>query len=351
MGPLLSGFVLLPWVGERWTLALLAAPFFLFGMRSDRRVLAVAAAAVVALLALTQDLDHRYPGALVRRDHTATVIAAGQGMQKQLLVNGVGITNLTPITKMMAHLPLASLGRPPRHVLVICFGMGTSFRSAYSWGMDVTAVDLVPSVPEFFAFFHADGAEVLRSPRATVVIDDGRRFLERTRELFDAIVIDPPPPVAAAGSSLLYSEEFYRVAARRLRPGGILQQWMPRAERIVVSAAAQSLGRAFAEVRVFPSVEGEGWGEHFLAGQCPISRRSAAELAARVPPAAARDMLEWGPAATVEEQFQRMLKGEMALREVIDSARSAPVLTDDRPVNEYYFVRHVLHGRQYFVMP
>jgi spermidine synthase len=351
IGPLLSGFVLLPWVVERWTLVLLAAPFFLFGMRSKRRILAMAAVAVVALITLTQDFEHRYPGAIVRRDHTATVIAAGEGMQKQLLVNGVGITNLTPITKMMAHLPLASLDRPPQKVLVICFGMGTSFRSAHSWGMDVTAVDLVPSVPELFGFFHADGAEVLKSPRAAVVIDDGRRFLERTPELFDVIIIDPPPPVAAAGSSLLYSEEFYQVAARRLRPGGILQQWIPRAERIVVSAVAQSLGRTFAEVRVFPSVEEEGWGEHFLASKGLINRRTAAELSARVPPAAARDMLEWGPATTVEEQFQRMLEGEMALRELIDSAPSAPVLTDDRPVNEYYFVRHLLHGRQYFVMP
>jgi spermidine synthase len=351
IGPLLAGFVLLPWVGERWTLVLLAAPFFLFGMWSNRRMLAMAAAAVVALIALTQGFEHRYPGAVVRRDHTATVIAAGEGMQKQLLVNGVGTTNLTPITKMMAHLPLASLDRPPQKVLVICFGMGTSFRSAHSWGMDVTAVDLVPSVPKLFGFFHADGAEVLKSPRATVVIDDGRRFLERTRELFDVIIVDPPPPVAAAGSSLLYSEEFYQVAARRLRPGGILQQWIPHAERIVVSAVAQSLGRTFAEVRVFPSVEGEGWGEHFLASKGPINRRTAAELSARVPPAAARDMLEWGPATTVEEQFQRMLGGEIALRELIDSARSAPVLTDDRPVNEYYFVRHLLHGRQYFVMP
>jgi len=102
---------------------------------------------------------------------------------------------------------------------------------------------------------------------------------------------------------------------------------------------------------VFPSVEEEGWGEHFLASKGPINRRTAAELSARVPPAAARDMLEWGPATTVEAQFHRMLEGEMALRELIHSARSAPVLTDDHPVNEYYFVRHLLHGRQYFVMP
>jgi len=346
IGPLLSGFILLPWVGERWTLVLLAIPFFVFGLRSNWRILAAAALAALALVAFTQDFESRYPDAIVRRDHTATVIAAGEGMQKELLVNGVGITNLTPITKMMAHLPLAWLDRPPRKVLVVCFGMGTSYRSARSWGIDVTAVDLVPSVPELFGFFHADGAELLKSPRSTIVIDDGRRFLERTRELFDVIIIDPPPPVAAAGSSLLYSAEFYQAAALRLRPGGMLAQWMPHAENIVVSAAAQALGRTFTDVRVFPSLE--NWGEHFLASNGPMSRYTAAQLAARVPPAAARDMLEWGPSTTVEAQFQRMLQGEMRLRDLIAADPGAPVLTDDRPVNEYYFLRQLLHGDQEF---
>jgi predicted membrane-bound spermidine synthase len=336
-GPLLAGFLLLPFLGERWTLVLLSVPFFFFGLRGNRRILAAAMLVSLALVALTRDFENRYPDAIVRRDHTATVIAAGQGMQRQLLVNGVGITNLTPITKMMAHLPLASLDRPPRKVLVICFGMGTSYRSALSWGVDVTAVDLVPSVPPLFGFFHADGAELLHSPRGHIVIDDGRRFLERTPELFDAIVVDPPPPVAAAGSSLLYSAEFYQVAARRLRPGGILQQWIPRAGATEISAAAQALGRTFAEVRVFPSVE--DWGHHFLASNAPMNRYTAAQLADRVPSAAARDMLEWGPAKTVEEQFAMMVGAEMPLRILIDADPSAPVLTDDRPVNEYYFLR------------
>src|SRR6185295_12149818 len=69
----------------------------------------------------------------IRRDYEATSIALGAGKERQLIINGVGITFLTPVTKMMAHLPLAYLDRPPQRVLVIAFGMGTSFRSAMSW--------------------------------------------------------------------------------------------------------------------------------------------------------------------------------------------------------------------------
>jgi spermidine synthase len=81
---------------------------------------------------------------VVRRDHTATVISAGEGMQKRLLVNGVGITSLDVITKFMAHLPLAFHSGESESVLIICFGMGTTYRSALSWEIKTTAVELVP---------------------------------------------------------------------------------------------------------------------------------------------------------------------------------------------------------------
>jgi predicted membrane-bound spermidine synthase len=215
--------------------------------------------------------------------------------------------------------------------------MGTSFRSALTWGAPVTAVELVPSVPSLFGYFHRDAERVLASPRATIVIDDARRFLERTRETFDAIVIDPPPPIEAAGSSLLYSREFYGLAARRLRAGGILQQWLPGGEPIVVSAMAQALRASFPHIRVFHSIE--GWGFHFLASAAPMIPHTAVELARRLSPVAAEDLLEWGPAATVEAQFQPVVAGEIPLHTLIDADPQAPMLTDDRPVNEYYFLR------------
>ena len=153
-------------------------------------------------------------------------------MQKRLLVNGVGMTHLTPITKMMAHLPLAFRAAPPAHgTLVICLGMGTTLRSALSWQAPATAVELIPSVVELAPYFHADARQLFASPLARIVVDDGRRFLARSSDLYDVIVIDPPPPVYAAGSSLLYSMEFYAAARQRLAEHGILQQWIPAGDR------------------------------------------------------------------------------------------------------------------------
>ena len=81
---------------------------------------------------------------------------------------------------------------------------------------------------------------------------------------------------------------------------------------VEISAAAQALGRSFPHVRAFNSIE--GWGLHFLASADPIVRRTARDLAARVPLRAAGDLLEWGPALTVEAQFQPVVLGEVPLR-------------------------------------
>ena len=354
VGPLVAGFLLLPWISERWALILLSLPWLIVGLRLVRlpgRATPdfTARAASYLLLPLVVGLfwgsrgfekQYRGGGGRVLRDSTATVIATGTGMTRLLMVNGYGMTSLTPITKMMAHLPLAFLDRPPQDALVICFGIGTTFRSLHSWGIPVTAVELVPSVPRLFYFFHSDAPEVLKSPLSHIVIDDGRRYLERTTQQYDVITIDPPPPVEAAGSSLLYSEDFYTVIRQRLRPGGILQQWLPIGDPEDVAAVALALRRSFPYVRVFAF--GKNWGFHFLASDRPLPNRTANELARRLPATAANDLIEWAPHPNAEARFEHLLHNELPIDQFISASPSTPALSDDRPINEYYLLRKEL---------
>jgi predicted membrane-bound spermidine synthase len=352
LGPLFAGFVLLPLVSERWALLLLALPWLAIGIQprwsstSDlvsevprwQLVTSYAIVLTAATLVFTSKaFEDQFMRFEVLRDNTATVVATGEGMHKRLLVNGVGITQLTPVTKMMAHLPLAFLNHPPRDALVVCFGMGTTYRSLLSWGIPATAVELVPSVPRLFGYYHADGPALLRSSLSHVVIDDGRRYLERAPQQYDVITIDPPPPVEAAGSSLLYSEEFYAIVKQRLRPGGILQQWLPpKGDAFVRASVARALKESFPYVRVFPSVEGSGF--HFLASTLPIPNRTPEELVARMPASAITDMMEWGPEPDPERQFSIVLDHEYSIDRIIAQAADAPALRDDRPVNEYFLL-------------
>ena len=355
IGPLPSCFLMLPFLGERWSLVLLCMPLFclfyifrpttpMLRARYGTRFYFEAAVVAVVLIAFTKDYYTGFKGYQVRRDYTATVVALGQGAEKQLFVNGVGITRLSPVTKMMAHLPLAFHAQPPKDALVICFGMGTTQRSMLSWGIQSTAVELVPSVPQLFTYFHPDGARLLQSPNSHLIIDDGRLFLEKTRQQFDVITIDPPPPTTAAGVSLLYSRDFYEMTKRRLRPGGILQQWTIADDPIDLVAMTKALQQSFPYVRCLVSLE--GWGFHFLASMSPIPDLTPAELARRMPPAAVADLLEWGPGRTAEEDFGLVLSREIRLDVLTHSLTiNVQPLDDDRPVNEYYLLRSRLPRR------
>lgn len=355
LGPLFVCYVILPALGARLGMVVLGAPFLLVllvywrskGLTGMWRAWAGAASAALLLCSVFVNVSYEegtpWKGAEVRRDHTATVISYGEGLEKRLLVNGVGITHMTPITKLMAHMPLA-IHDDPKSLVVICFGMGTTFRSSMSWGgVKTTAVELVGSVRDAFPFYFSDAAEIMKDPRGRVVIDDGRRFLQRSDEQYDVVTIDPPPPVEASGSSLLYSREFYEIVKKRLKKGGILQHWSPSSDGAAVKAITRALVDAFPHVRAFRSVE--GWGIHYVASLEPIDIPSPSKLFARLPETAKRDLGEWlnGDESLAKALFETTLASEVDPKKLMDADANVTI-TDDRPFNEYYLLRRYLLG-------
>jgi spermidine synthase len=352
LGPLVAGFWLLPRLGERWALVALSIPLFVLalfttfvakGVPSSRfkpkLKFVLASLMAVLIVRVTHDYEKRFTEREVKRDYTATVIATGKGFESNLVVNGIGMTSLTPITKYMAHLPLALMSRQPENGLVICFGMGTTFRSMLSWGIPTVAVDLVPSVPSMFGYFHSDAQQVTSSPLARVVIDDGRRFLDGSEQSYDIIVVDPPPPPEATGSSLLYSREFLSLAKKHLSTDGILQVWYPAADGdpATIASIAKAAQEVFPFVRAFRSFNGSGI--HFLASKRPLQIPSSQILASRLPASATADLLEWGPGSTGQTQFQAVISQELNVDSMIARDLRVPALSDDQPINEYYLLR------------
>jgi len=352
LGPLFASYLLLPFFGSRISIIILSLPLlWLFirhwGVLRSKpiwRVVLTPVLAVVLLCSLFISISFeegfKKINGVIRHDYTATVVSYGSGLQKRLLVNGVGMTSLTPITKDMAHMPLAFLNHKPESALMICLGMGTTLRSLASWGIDVTAVELVPGVKEAFGYYHADADRVLSQRNVRIIIDDGRRYLRRTENKFDVITIDPPPPVQAAGSSLLYSEEFYSLIRLRLKTDGILQQWLPEGgDRATLNAVTTSLTRSFSYVLMYRPVKGQGY--HYLASMSPIHIPTPAEAILHMPKAARNDRLEWE--LNSEERlmviWSELLKGKV--NPALFTMSSNISITDDRPINEYYLMRNL----------
>ncbi len=346
LGPLVAAYAFLPNMDEVWGVAIFSL-FLLPGcvMFTRRaKALMLSAAMLVALTIGSRTFFRSYSeseyGAKLAslHDHTAMVSIHGADMRKSLVVNHVAMTKLTTITKMMVHFPLALLEKKPESVLVICFGMGTSYRSALSWGIQAKVVELVPSVPKFFPFFHSDAEALVQSHLGEIVIDDGRRYLQRVRESFDLITLDPPPPIHTAASGMLYSVEFYEQAKSRLRPEGILQQWWyDSKDAWLFESALRSIVKVFPHVMVFPSVE--GWGYHILASQTAIRIPGVNTIRARMPESAVRDMREWEGNTSAENLLSRMLDHGRRPWEFSGFELDGPMITDDFPLNEYFFVR------------
>jgi spermidine synthase len=348
LGPLAASYAILPTVGAVAGMSILVLPLAaLLGLSDGWRGLwrprlipcGLSLAAVAATWLQVWGYEERSPYRLrdvhVRRDYAATVLSSGRGYKKVLLVNGMGTSVLTPLTKAMAHLPALCHPGQPRRALVICFGMGTTYRSLLSWGFETTAVELVPSVRDAFGDFFDDAEAVLINPRGRILVDDGRRYLNRIDQSFDIITLDPPPPVEASGSGLLYSKEFYDCVKRRLAQDGILQQWWPKGELRIFLAVARTVRESFPYVRVFRGMGREGY--HLIASRVPFGPPSLDEAVHRLPPDARKDLLEWTPDFPLKPYIHQLWMKEIPIKGL--DMTSIPPITDDRPYNEYYLLR------------
>ncbi|MDR2709727.1 MAG: hypothetical protein LBC07_07130 [Elusimicrobiota bacterium] len=355
LGPLIVSYILLPLISAKSVMIFMACLYillFLFSYKNIKRRFLQTAYGIIAVFLIiacgysksyelffppTPDEAKSYARSAVFRDYASTTFAsnAGGGI---LLVNGMGMTSKTTITKIMAHFPIA-LHRDPQNGLVLCFGMGTSFRSMMSWGIKTTVVDLNPGVIKAFPIFFDDAQEFLTNPMATIVVDDARRFIMRTNEKFDVVVIDPPPPVFSAGSALLYSKEFYEILKTKMTQTAVLQTWIPYSyPNNVVRAVAASLMQEFPYVKFYTSIE--GWGVHLIASMSPIDDLTSQEIIAKMPSKAQTDLMEWLPSSIMPQYvFDVLLSHRIEPDVIMWGRKKDEVITDAHPYNEYWLLR------------
>ncbi len=164
--------------------------------------------------------------------------------------------------RSFVHIPLLQMERPGS-VLVICFGVGNTAQAAalYPSVSNLEVADLSENVLRLAPYFREWNRDVLKDPRTRVFINDGRQHLRMQPEgKYDLVTLEPPP-IAHAGVASLYTEEFYRLGHRALKPGGYFSQWLPMFQ--VAEDHNRRLIKAF--LRVFPNaVLLNGAHRHFI---------------------------------------------------------------------------------------
>ncbi|HUN31195.1 MAG TPA: fused MFS/spermidine synthase [Trebonia sp.] len=360
VGTVLAGFVLIPTLGV--SASITAVGLFLavlggalaIGSTPGRKPLrpAVSLTAIAALAAVLftpaakltyvqREVDGTGVQTAHYEDSVASVdVTGGSSSARNLFINGVGITKLTIVTKLLAYVPKAA--RPnATSMLNICFGMGSTFRSSVILGLHTTAVDLDPTVPKVMPWFYSGASNYLHNPRSQVVINDGRNYVRLSDKRYDLITVDPPPPVWSAGAVVLQDQEFYQEAAQRLTPGGVLTTYIPLQQSQLEKTLLRTFRTAF---RYMSVVYAPGHhGVYIMGSQAPITFSPAGITAAVGTPAAQTDLMGAPDSKpTTTAQWVSDIRGSVWLTndQVNAYTGTGQLITDDHPLTEYF----MLHG-------
>ena len=243
-GGLGASFVLLPILGSERTIQALSCVglAFLYGVRNIghtqvpkvARCTASAVACIVAVCLVpgTGDLYraiHYPPGpnydTYLTEGGEGVVLTYVKGENVSMYIGGSSHGGRPLYGFNHEAIDAMSYASTPKRILVVGFGTGSivetvlktpGVESVSLVELNKTVLQNLSSVPLF--------ADILRDSRLKIIIEDGRRYLLQTDVQFDAILIDPLRTTTAYSGNL-YSQEFFALAKKHLKPDGIFLVW------------------------------------------------------------------------------------------------------------------------------
>lgn len=254
-GAALTGVAVIPWVGLRGCLLLLAGGNLAivaaatYANRRDtawlRALMPAGAACFAFLLALVPGATRFYvpvnePGETLlyyAEGPSATVHAAEYSNRERrhrtLFVDSKSVAGtydaIVTDQKMLAHLPLL-LHPAPQRALTVGFGTGGTSYSMLLHKIQVDCVEIEPRVADAYYLFESENHGLVGPAHDRynfrLIIDDARAWLHVVPYCYDVIVTDLTS-IQYRGNGNLYTTECFELLRSRLNPGGIGAAWVP----------------------------------------------------------------------------------------------------------------------------
>ena len=310
LGAIVGGFWLLPRWGSQNSLIILSFASLFSGLillKTWRLRLTILAVFTIIIL-LVPDfystvLRYRYPGEklLWFKEGIQTTVSVQENKEdfRIMYMDGRHQADDSPpvveVHRQIGKLPV-TLRPDSRDALVIGLGGGvTSGEISLHPNINIDIVELSDTVIEGARWFNHVNNRILDQPNVHLIVDDGRNYLLQSRKKYDIITADIIQP-NYAGAGNLYSKEYFELVKKSLKPGGIAVQWIGR------RAASQykAIMRTF--LNVFPNATLWDEGIIMVGSQEPILN------------------------APVTAEQMRKFVGH------------GPILTDNKPFVEYYFL-------------
>ncbi|MGW8185926.1 MAG: fused MFS/spermidine synthase, partial [Desulfobacterales bacterium] len=239
IAPVLFGVVLLPAIGLKAGLVLVAAGYLMLVPIPVPRTQWMTSLVPAGLCGLFCFLPHSIPyiipppnGKVV--DYREGVMASVSVVEDvnhyvHLKVNNhyqMGGTSSVYSDRRQAHIPLL-LHPEPKKALFLGLGTGATFAAAADHpGLEAVAVELVPEVIDVLPHFESVTGHLNDHPRLRIEVADARRYVNTDKSAYDVIVADLFHP-SRDGAAYLYTVEHFQAVKKRLAPGGVFCQWLP----------------------------------------------------------------------------------------------------------------------------
>jgi spermidine synthase len=343
LGSVLAGFILLPQLGTRASLIAVAALATLSSMLlaiSERRIkprMAIAlgvAAPLMFLIGARAAVDpfdiaferfHRSEAMLWREEGAQTTVAVhdrqGNPPMRVMYLDGNHQANDSPGGAFVHHRigALGAMLHPnPASALVVGLGGGATPGAVARHSLQVDVVELSKAVVAGSDHFKHINFNLLERPNVTLHVDDGRNFLLMSRKKYDLITADIILP-RHAGAGSLYSREYYQLVRQALADNGLVVQWNGGDSE----TEYKLLLRTFTSVFPYTTLWAEG--SLMLGSKVPFTLSRSQYEARRV----AFEQFQWD-LPTLKRIYSA---GPDEIREFVGDG---PILTDDKPVIEYF---------------
>jgi spermidine synthase len=159
---------------------------------------------------------------------------------------------------LLAHLPL--LAKPDsKQVFLLGVGSGISAAAVMAHPVDrLTIAENCQPVLRAARLFDPWNRGVLTNPLVRILVEDARTILKLSPQQYDVVISQPSNPWTV-GIGSVFSQEYYELAARRLKPGGMMVQWFHVYDMHdgIVSLVLRTFGQTFPFVEIWDTGRGD----------------------------------------------------------------------------------------------
>ncbi|MBI3096645.1 MAG: fused MFS/spermidine synthase [Planctomycetes bacterium] len=161
--------------------------------------------------------------------HGSVVVHEVSSGSRVLRINGKSDASESGDMATQTLVAVAPLLLRPNPSEIFVLGLGSGVTAGILAGMEpsprVTVAEFVPEVIEAARLFEKVNFGVNDRPNVEILPVDGRACLAYSARTYDLIVSEPSNPWQA-GMAHCFTDEFFRIARTRLRPGGLFVQWV-----------------------------------------------------------------------------------------------------------------------------